>query len=345
MVYVVVGVVVALILADVIYIQLLKRKDKEPWRNLGFDLSLPELGKDSWYMVFEDDFEGEKLNEGIRFGENYCGSKEIWTYSPHTLRHKSDDKKHPEKACCWCDKMVELKDSKLIIHARYDDKHNCSCTERGRMCGGIETRKVKGDERNDKGTDDELLFSQAFGYFECRAKVPAAEGMWSAFWLQSSFMRKVGNGGQDGTEIDVFESAFYKSGTNKTGHALLWDGYGKNGCVKGYITETDSNLYDGFHTYALKWTPAYYVFYVDGKATWATDAGGVSKVREFLRLTTEIDAGDTYGPHKQKIGDFTDEITENKDFVVDYVRVWQNSGYEKHEKKDSYYSGPIDYKN
>lgn len=344
MVYVILGVIIAFVLADVLYIQLLKKRDAEPWKNLGFDLSLPQLGEDGWYMVFEDDFDGKKLNENIRFGENYDGNREIWTYSPHTLRSRSDKGHGPEKNSYWCDEMVEIRDSKLIIHAQQKNEHSCSCAQKGRFSGGIETRKIEGDPNNNKGTDDTMLFSQAFGYFECRAKVPAAEGMWSAFWLQSSCQRKIGNGGQDGTEIDIFESAFYKSDRNKAGHALLWDGYGKNGCVKSYICKTDSDLYEGFHTYALKWHPAYYVFYVDGKPTWASDAGGVSKVHEFIRLTTEIDCGDTWGPHRQKIGDFTGEVTEDKDFIVDYVKVWQNSNYEKYEKPDSYYSGNLDMK-
>ena len=50
----------------------------------------------------------------------------------------------------------------------------------------------------------------------------------------------------------------------------------------------------------MKWTPEYYVFYIDGKPTWASMGGGVSKVQEFLRLTVEIDAGDAYGPARRR---------------------------------------------
>ena len=126
-------------------------------------------------------------------------------------------------------------------------------------------------------------------------------------------MRKVGNGGEDGTEIDVYESAFRRSETSKMGHALLWNGYSKDGKVDDYIGTLEQNLYDGYHTFALKWTPEYYVFYIDGAATWASEGGGVSKVKEFLRLTVEIDTGNEYGPHGQNIGSFSGENTDFSD--------------------------------
>ncbi len=50
--------------------------------------------------------------------------------------------------------------------------------------------------------------------------------------------------------------------------------------------------------------------------------GGVSKVKEFLRLTVEIDAGDGWEPHGQEIGQFDDK--SESVFYIDYVKVWQN---------------------
>lgn len=320
------------------------KKQDESWKqDDSYDLSLPQLNQDGWYLVFEDDFEGSRLNEHIKFGDTYSGQKEIWTTSPHAIRWQSNDEKKPEQACYWCPEMVEIKDSNLIVHSRYEDHHRCDgdCPAAGRFTGGIETRRITGDNNNNKGTDDEMLFSQAFGYFECRAKFPNSKGLWSAFWLQSSNMRKVGNAGRDGTEIDVFESAFINSKTSKMGHALLWDGYGKSAKSSGYITDLEQNLYEGYHTYALKWTPEYYVFYIDGKPTWATRDGEVSRVKEFLRLTVEIDAGDGWGPHAQKIGQFDDEQAAD-DFMVDYVKVYQNKNYEAFIQPDSDFEGSID---
>ena len=320
-------------------------KQDDSWKeNEKYDLSLPVLNEDGWYLVFEDDFNGESLNEGITFGEKYVGSKEIWTTSPHASRWESNDEDKPEHACWWCPEMVEIKDSNLVVHSRYEENHTCDgdCPSKGRFTGGIETRMITGDNNNNKGTEDTLLFAQAFGYFECRAKFPDADGMWSAFWLQSSNMRKVGNEGEDGTEIDVYESAFRRSKKSEMGHALLWDGYGEDAKSSPYIGALEQDLYDGYHTFALKWTPEYYVFYVDGEPTWATDDGGVSKVKEFLRLTVEIDAGDGWGPHGKKIGQFDDTNSSDSDFLVDYVKVWQNENYEQYIKDDDEFSGSVD---
>lgn len=317
----------------------------DDWRSEGYDLSVPILGENGWYMVFEDDFDGTELNEGITFGDGYTGSKEIWTASPHAVRWNSDDESKPEQSSYWCDEMVEVKDGNAVIYSRYEDNHQCSgdCPQIGRFSSGIETRKITGDNNNNKGSNDELLFSQAFGYFECRVKLPDADGLWSAFWLQSSNQRKVAAAGVDGTEIDVYESAFRKSRQSKTGHALLWNGYGKYADSSAKQIELSQDLYNGYHTYALKWTPEYYVFYVDGEATWATMAGGVSHVEEFLRLTVEIDAGDGWGPHGQKIGQF-DRNTESE-FLIDYVKVWQNENYEQFIIDDACFEGSLDMDN
>lgn len=339
---------IVLILAGIVVIVIActgPKKNDESWKEKGFDLSLPTLGENGWYMVFEDDFEGDALNQNIRFGENYTGNREIWTTSPHAIRWESNDAAHPEYACWWCPEMVEVKDSNMVVHSRYAENHTCDgdCPAAGRFTGGVETRKIIGDNNDNKGTTDELLFAQAFGYFEVRAKLPDTDGLWSAFWLQSSNQRKTSSEGVDGTEIDVFESAFRKNKQSRMGHALLWNGYGAFAKSEAVINTLSQDLYDGYHTYALKWTPEYYVFYIDGEPTYATMAGGVAKVQEFLRLTVEIDAGDAWGPHAQKIGHF--DHASDSEFCVDYVKVWQNSGYTQYEIDADAFPGSLDLKN
>ncbi|NLZ28334.1 MAG: glycoside hydrolase family 16 protein [Firmicutes bacterium] len=305
----------------------------EDWKGKGYDLSLPRLGEDGWYEVFTDNFDGDSLNE------------EIWTCSPHCLRWETQTGKEIHSNH-WCDDMVTVADGYVTIRAYQTDSHNCSrgiCPRSGRFSGGIETRRIVSDDFSDnKGDSDEMLFSQAYGYFETRVKFPDAPGLWAAFWLQSSNQRKVGHEGRDGTEIDVFESAFRKK-PHRMGHALLWDGYGSDGKVSGHITDLDYSLYGGFNTFALKWTPEYYVFYINGVPTWATNSGGVSRVRQFLRLTVEIDAGDTFGPHGQRIGHFN--YDEEPEFVIDYVKVYQNSNYEEFIMDDEQFPGELDYDN
>lgn len=86
-----------------------KENDNDDWKNKGYDLSLPELDKDGWYLVFEDDFNGTKLNENIKFGERYNGNKEIWTTSPHAIRWQSDKKRNRSRLAGGVPKWSRLK--------------------------------------------------------------------------------------------------------------------------------------------------------------------------------------------------------------------------------------------
>ncbi len=152
-------------------------------------------------------------------------------------------------------------------------------------------------------------FEHAFGYYVARCKMPKEPGHWPAFWMMCPGVGKVGNGGRDGTEIDVVEIPWR---TGKVTFNLHWDGYGKDHRSAGTNT-TIAALTEGFHDYALLWTPEEYCVYVDGQEVWRTKAGGVSQVPEYLKLTEEIGkwGGDIT---KARLPDY---------FEVDYVRVYE----------------------
>jgi len=151
-------------------------------------------------------------------------------------------------------------------------------------------------------------FEHKFGYWVARCKFPKQQGHWPAFWLHIGSVVKVGNEGRDGTEIDIMEKPWLE---DKITQNLHWDGYGREHKHAGK-TSTIPGLSDGFHTFGLLWTPDEYVFYVDGKVTWRTSAGGVSQVPEYIKLTEEIGkwGGDIT---KAQLPDY---------FLVDYVRVY-----------------------
>jgi beta-glucanase (GH16 family) len=151
-------------------------------------------------------------------------------------------------------------------------------------------------------------FEHTFGFYVARCKAPKQPGHWPAFWMMSGGVGKVGDGGRDGTEIDIMEMP-WRDG--KVTFNLHWDGYDKDHRSAGTNTVIPA-LMEGFHEYALHWTPEEYVFYVDGKEVWRTRAGGVSQVPEYLKLTEEIG---TWG------GDITRAALPDT-FEVDYVRVY-----------------------
>jgi beta-glucanase (GH16 family) len=151
-------------------------------------------------------------------------------------------------------------------------------------------------------------FEHAFGYWVVRCKLPKEPGHWPAFWLMGDGVGKIGDGGEDGTEIDIFEAPWRDGRVTMNLH---WDGYGKDHKSAGTTIKLPE-LTNGFHTFALWWKPDEYVFYTNGKETWRTNAGGVSKVPEFIKLTEEF-------------GEWGGDIKKAKlpdEFVVDYVRVY-----------------------
>lgn len=280
-----------------------------------FDTSLPNLSDENWTNTMDIDFSTIKNMQQL-----YAAN---WAPSPHGLRDTE----------FWCDQMVTFSDKGVVIKSEKQTNHQCDIckTSNGTFTSGIETRPVV--RQNANGEDINVGFTQAFGYYEATVIVPRGSGMWSAFWLQSDACGKIGHGGKDGCEIDVYESSFGQNNPTSTGQALHYDAYKSPWYkTKSNVTKMPYNLYDGKpHKYALLWTPEKYVMYVDDTPVWATDCGGVSRTPEFLRLTVEIrDKG--LGPYGQHIGKFENHQDDTNDFVIQSVKVYQNAQFESEIK-------------
>lgn len=151
-------------------------------------------------------------------------------------------------------------------------------------------------------------YEHAHGYYVARIRLQEQPGHWSAFWMWGPGVTKVGDEGRDGTEIDIMEKPWLDDRVQQTLH---WDGYGKQHKSKGKVAKVPGVM-KGFHTFALWWKPDQYVFYVDGKPTWRTSAGGVCQVPLYIKLSDEI-------------GKWGGDVSRAKlpdRFVVDYVRVY-----------------------
>lgn len=153
-------------------------------------------------------------------------------------------------------------------------------------------------------------FEQAFGYFVAKIRFQRQTGHWTAFWLYNDSVQRIGDEGRDGTEIDIVEKPWIDDFLQ---HTLHWDGYGKEHKSVGKRVRV-AGIMEGFHTFGLLWTPDGYVFFVDGKITWETKAGGVCQVPLYIKLSDEIEFNSWAGDIKEH--NFSDEL------VVDYVRVY-----------------------
>lgn len=177
----------------------------------------------------------------------------------------------------------------------------------------ITTRQV-GSEIHTGMIGTQGKFETTYGYFECRVKMQPSQGHWSAFWLQSPEIKGVGDPGRYGCEIDIFECFEPQKGLVE--HNLHWDGYGRDHKHKGSGDRKVAGLLDGYHTFGLEWTPEEYIFYIDGKQSWRTDAA-VSHRDQYLVLSLEVDKR-----HKAVIErnpNFWDSV------YFDYVRVYKKS--------------------
>jgi beta-glucanase (GH16 family) len=221
----------------------------------------------------------------------------------------------------------EGKSFKLVWHDEFDgdklDESKWTYRPDGKRKGGWwskEAISLDGDGHlvittfmdGDKPTDGCVItqgkFEHAFGYYVARVKFQKQPGHWSAFWITGPGVVKVGDGGRDGTEIDIMEKPWLD---DRVTHNLHWDGYGEHHEHEGTRT-TVPGVMEGWHTFGLLWLPDEYVFYVDGKETWRSNAGGVCQVPQYILLSDEI-------------GPWAGDITEAKlpdHFMVDYVRVY-----------------------
>jgi len=177
--------------------------------------------------------------------------------------------------------------------------------------GYLKLSAVKKDDRillGAVGTQNH--FMTRYGWFECRAQLQKSPGIWAAFWIQSTEISKGENPAVYGAEIDIMEF-FKKLGTDVVSHNVHW-AYGPHQKTTHGMQSYLEGVSEGFHDFALEWTPEKYVFFVDGYKYYEV-TNGVSNIAEYLILSMEI-------PSDVK------EIQRNvfpDVFLVDYVKVYK----------------------
>jgi len=149
-------------------------------------------------------------------------------------------------------------------------------------------------------------FSQQYGYFEMRAKLPKGEGTWPAFWLLGA--PALTDKSLTNIEIDIVEQ--YGVGPNALHTTVhLWhpDGRhwadGRPSIVQG--------MTDDFHTYGAMVTPEDIVFYFDGVELRRVKTPEEAKVPLYLLVDLALGGG------------WPIDKTPNPSFMyVDYVRAY-----------------------
>ena len=250
-----------------------------------------------WVKTFDEHFDGAAINLKTWniYGDNF--------WDPRT--HFSKDN-------------TIIKDSKLILRLE----------------------KTYGDHNDDpKGKDTDYAtgyadtygkWTQRYGYFEARMKLPTAPNMFLAFWMmpdrglaagpqwkRCSTGKLTGTVGNDtgvgGMEMDIMETLSIW-GPYRHDFGTHWDWYGKTHKSMGMFTAYVPPDKDGFITVGMLWTPGLIVMYDNGKEAARWESPRISDIPSYFMFDLV-----TGGWESEPL----DDTKLPADFVVDYVRAWQ----------------------
>ncbi len=157
-------------------------------------------------------------------------------------------------------------------------------------------------------------FTQTYGHYETRMKLPRGQGMWPAFWMLGADIN-TGNPWPGSGEIDIMENVGFEPNTvHGTLHGPGYSGSGGIGAAYN-----GPNFSDGFHTFAIDWAPNSIRWSVDGnvyQTRTPADLGGRQWVfdKPFFIIMNLAVGG--YWP-----GDPNSSTQFPQQLLVDYVRV------------------------
>lgn len=238
-----------------------------------------------WVQTFRDEFDGDTIDQSkwSFYGENYWDKQTTHFSKDNTVIGGG---------------VVRLRLEKKRGHHNDDPRRFQS----NYATGFLQTRGK---------------FTQRYGYFESRMKLPTAPGLWPAFWMMPDRGKAPGGGStaDGGMEFDIMEH-LTRWGPRRYNIAMHWDGYGKDHKsvgTEGIYCRPDK---DGFITAGLLWLPGKAVYYCNGKEVARWENPRISSVPEEMMFTLPAGGWDN---------DWLDDARLPDDFVIDYVRVWQRA--------------------
>lgn len=151
-------------------------------------------------------------------------------------------------------------------------------------------------------------FSQMYGYFEARMKLPRGAGLWPAFWLGTNEPR---DRKEQSLEVDVIEH-YGHAPTSYTSSLHIWSkdppksdhSYTKKAVADGF-------LYDDFRTFGVKVTPQTITYYLDREPYWQIATPPVHKMPLFPMVNLALGSGFPI-----------DKTPDPSVLLVDYVKVF-----------------------
>lgn len=293
--------------------------------DLAFALAGPPPG--DWKLTMADEFNGDKLDPAIwTTGYTFPDviNNEMQAYVPENVTVANG----------VCTIKVEIKDG---VNTDRTGRHG----QARKFTSGAFTSFDK--------------FTQTYGYFEARIKMPKARGagIWPAFWVLPDRGRDFGTlrgkyRTKDygmGAEIDIFEFMPWwrkLDGLFRIHCGTIWS-YGKvtpeDPAPHGYGSYALAN--DGwgpeelaypnadteFHTYGLYWSPERLIFYVDSKPIFRVrDPKSVPDVPEYFLFNIAI-SGNGWGASPDKKHPTLQQIVNDmpNKMEIDYFRAYSGT--------------------
>lgn len=244
-----------------------------------------ELDLTGYSIVFEDNFDGNKLNT------------DAWNYRASGARRGGFN----------AESQVEVKNGNLYLTAEHRGEEGMY--GEGWYAGMISLKEY---------------YCRGYYEIRCKCNKDKGFWSAFWIQAQSPYDHYKSQGGVYGAELDIFEAmsadAKLKKNRNavtQTIHCNGWDDDIENidsRCLGDFKVGRD--IYDEYNTYGLEWTEDEYIFYINGvESARSSFASGVSTVPEEVIVSLEIP--DTL---PEKIANNKDYSTQ---MVVDYVKIYQ----------------------
>lgn len=162
-------------------------------------------------------------------------------------------------------------------------------------------------------------FSQRYGRFEARLKVPVGKGLWPAFWMLGDPNHCTG--WPECGEIDVMENV--GSEPNTVYGTVHGPSYQDRAGVGGQ-TRTLQPLSENFHVFTVEWEPEKITWFLDGSSFHVVTAEDLPDDVPWVfdhpfYLLLNVAVGGTWP------GDPAPETVFPQRMVVDYVRVYERA--------------------
>lgn len=174
-------------------------------------------------------------------------------------------------------------------------------------------------------------WTQRYGYFEARVKLPKAPNAFTAFWLMPdrglnyarakqpaygetrTYQRNSTNG--KGMEFDIMEQLSIW-GPNRHDFGMHWDHYMENHKTLGTFSCYFQPDEEGFLTVGMLWTPGSVIMFQQGREGARWECSRIGELPSYMILQHITGGWETEG---------MDDSQLPSDLIFDYVRVWQRA--------------------